>query len=336
MNLIDVYIQEVIKRIPEKNRKDIALELRSTIEDMLPDEYNEEDVKTVLNQLGNPVALASGYRDAPMHLIGPRYFDVYVTLLKLILPISIVVSLISVIAEYLIGFTGDGAIINIVLEVIGIGIWRIIEVAMQVFFWFTIVFAIIERVDKGKDNEPLTTSLSKWKADELKNIPYIPVKKAITKLHVFGGLMWTAIWATLYFYSDKLIGVYEGGGEGLEFIIPAFNQDVLLNYLPFVIGVIVIEVALYLFMLLKGQWTIKIAVFNAIVEFLRTGVFIAILLNSALFNEDFTTYLSQFAAFEKWTVGGVITLFIVFGVINIVDGFRKARLPISDKSEVSV
>ena len=48
MNLIEVYIQEVTRRLPEKSREDIALELRSTIEDMLPDDYNEEDVKLVL------------------------------------------------------------------------------------------------------------------------------------------------------------------------------------------------------------------------------------------------------------------------------------------------
>ena len=88
MNLIEVYIQEVTRRLSEKSREDIALELRSTIEDMLPDDYKEEDVKLVLEKLGNPASLASGYQDQPMYLIGPRYFDVYVTLLKMILPIA--------------------------------------------------------------------------------------------------------------------------------------------------------------------------------------------------------------------------------------------------------
>lgn len=83
MSLIDMYVHEVAKRLPEKNREDITLELRSTIEDMLPDDYNEEDVKSVLKKLGSPVSLANGYLDRPMHLIGPRYFDVYTTLLKI-------------------------------------------------------------------------------------------------------------------------------------------------------------------------------------------------------------------------------------------------------------
>ncbi|MED2149641.1 hypothetical protein P4V48_20275, partial [Bacillus thuringiensis] len=73
MNLIDIYVEEVAKRLPEKNREDIILELRSTIEDMLPDDYNEDDEKRVLEKLGSPVALANGYLDRPMHLIGQRY-----------------------------------------------------------------------------------------------------------------------------------------------------------------------------------------------------------------------------------------------------------------------
>ncbi len=89
MNLIDVYIHEVTRRLPEKSREDIALELRSTIEDMLPDDYTEKDVEEVLSKLGNPAVLASNYSEKPMHLIGPRYFDVYVTLLKMIIPIAV-------------------------------------------------------------------------------------------------------------------------------------------------------------------------------------------------------------------------------------------------------
>jgi hypothetical protein len=159
MNLIDIYIQEVTRRLPEKNREDIALELRSTIEDMLPDDYNEDDKKEVLEKLGSPVTLASGYRDRPMHLIGPRYFDIYVTLLKMILPIAAICALITVIAEYFVEYGGEEEVINVFLDVIGFGIWRIIEVGIQVFFWLTLVFAIVERTDK--EQLPLTANLKK-------------------------------------------------------------------------------------------------------------------------------------------------------------------------------
>jgi hypothetical protein len=331
MNLIEVYIQEVTRRLPEKSRADIALELRSTIEDTLPEDYSEKDVKVVLEKLGSPAALANGYRDQPMHLIGPRYFDVYVSLLKMILPIAAVIAVISMVAEYFIGYSGDEAIMNVVLTIMGKGIWNVIEVGIQVFFWLTLVFAILERMDKEKDQQPLSASLKKWTPDDLKNIPYIPKKKAISKFDVFGSLMWTAIWATLYFYADHLVGVYEGGGEGLRFVIPALDQGVLMGYWPIVVAVIAFEVGFALYKLVKGQWTKQMALFNAVFELLSTIVFIVILINPALFNQDFLVYMSDLFSttakqIETWIFSGAIIAFVVSAAINVYDVFRKARV----------
>lgn len=331
MNLIEIYIHEVTRRLPEKNREDIALELQSTIEDMLPDDYSEKDVKVVLEKLGNPATLASGYGDRPMHLIGPRYFDVYVTLLKMILPIAVVISLISTIAQYFIGYRGEEAVINVILDIVGFGIWKIIEVGIQVFFWLTIVFAILERTDKGKGEQPLTVSLQKWTPDDLKNIPYVPKKKAISKCEVFGSLMWTAIWATLYFYANHLVGVYRNSGNGLEFVTSALNQEVLMGYWPVVVIVIVFEIALSLYKLIKGQWTKKIAISNTILELIGTIVFIVILINSNLLNQGFITYMTDLFTitgneFKTWIIGGGIFFFMISAAISVFDGFRKARI----------
>ncbi|MGG2093545.1 hypothetical protein AB1283_12695 [Bacillus sp. S13(2024)] len=331
MNLIDIYIQEVTRRLPEKNREDIALELRSTIEDMLPDDYSEEDVKAVLEKLGNPVTMANGYRDWPMHLIGPRYFDVYVTLLKMILPIAAVISLISVIAEHFIGYNGKQAVISIVFSLIGKGIGSIIEVGIHVFFWLTLVFAILERADKGRDEEPLTARFKKWTPDDLKNPPTIPKKKTITKGEVFGSLMWTAIWSTLYFYANHLVGVYERGKDGLEFVTPTFNQDVLLGYWPIVLVVIGFEIALALYKLIQGQWTKGIAICNTALQFITTIVFTVIVINPNVITQDFITYMANVFnitanQFETWVVGFGIFIFILSAVSHIFDGFRKTRI----------
>ena len=55
--------------------------------------------------------------------------------------------------------------------------------------------------------------------------------------------MWTAVWATLYFYANHLVGVYEGTENGLNFVAPTFNQDVFLQYWPIVVIMIVLEIA---------------------------------------------------------------------------------------------
>lgn len=331
MKLIEIYIQEVTRRLPEKLRADIALELRSTIEDMLPDHYNEQDVKEVLNLLGNPVTLANGYKDRPMHLIGPRYFDVYMSLLKMVVPIASMIAVIVMITEYFVGYSGEEAILNVVLSMIGNGIATIIEVGIQVFFWITLTFAIIERFDKDKEQQPLTSSLEKWTADDLKKIAYIPKKKAISKFEVFGSLMWTAIWATLYFYANQLVGVYEGSGDRLEFVIPALNQEVLLNYWPLVVGIIGFEVMLALYKLFKAQWTKRMAVSNAILQVISTMVFIIILVNPNLMNPEFYAYLTDLFNITKdqlnmWLVGGTIMIFIFSAAISVYDGFKKANI----------
>ncbi|MED1106330.1 HAAS signaling domain-containing protein [Bacillus paramycoides] len=335
MNLIEVYIQEVAKRIPEKNRDDIVLELRSTIEDMLPDDYNEDDVKSVLAKLGSPVSLANGYMDRPMHLIGPRYFDVYTTLLKMIIPIAAVIALISMVAENFIGYSGDQAVLNVILKLIGEGIGEIFEVGLHVFFWLTLVFFILERADNVKDPQPLTTSFKKWTPDDLKNTPFIPKKKKISKFEVFWGLMWTAVWITLYFYANHLVGVYHGTENGLNFVAPTFNQDILLQYWPIVVIMLVFEIGISLYKLVQGQWTKRLAIGNAILQITGTIVFIVIIVNPHLFNEGFITYVANVFTISpeefktRLIVGGVI-IFILSAVLNIIDGFRKARVR-SDK-----
>jgi hypothetical protein len=330
MDLIEIYIQEVTRRLPEKSREDIALELRSTIEDMLPDDYREEDVKEALESLGNPAKLAYGYMDRPMHLIGPRYFDTYVSLLKMILPIAATISLIAVMAKFFIGYDGEEAIMNIVFDIIGFGISSIIEVAIQTFFWLTIVFAIIERVDQSKGNEPVTHGMEKWTADELKSVTYIPKKKAITKVEVFGGLFWTAIWGTVYFYADHLVGVYEGGNQELNFVIPALNQDVLLQYWPIVLAIIGLEVGVSIYKLVKKQWTKGLAIYNSVLQVVASAVFVLIITNPNLLKNEFTVYMSNLFSitevkFETWLMAGAIIIFIVSAVMSIIDGIRRAR-----------
>jgi hypothetical protein len=328
MNLIDIYIEEVTRRLPEKNRDDISLELRSTIEDMLPEDYNEDDVKEVLEKLGSPVALANGYRDRPTHLIGPRYYDIYVSLLKLILPIAAIVSLFSVAIDAFFTASDQSDLIKVILETIGLAVKRVIEVGVNVFFWVTIVFAVTERLDKDKTQTPLTANLKQWTVDDLKHVPYIPKKKAIRTGEVVGAFLWTAIWSLFYFYADRFVGIYSGGQSPVALKIPAFNQDVLLTLLPLVVIVIVLEVTLAVYKFIQRKWTIPLAIVNTIVELIGTIVFAVILLQPHVWNVEFISYLSKFKSVSVVGLNtGLIVLATIFTVLSIVDGFRKAKIP---------
>ncbi|MCM3388741.1 hypothetical protein [Ureibacillus chungkukjangi] len=330
MNLIEVYIYEVTRRLPNKNREDIGLELKSTIEDMLPEKYSEDEVKKVLVELGNPAVLASEYNERPMHLIGPKYYDLYMSLLKMIVPIAVVIAFISVVAKYLVGFEGGDTVLNMGLMILGEGIWSILNVFMQVFFWLTLTFAILERTDHNEDKYPRTMSLQKWTPDDLKNISYIPQNRAVSKGYVFGSLLWTAIWGTIYFNADHLAGVYEGTGEGLEFILPALNQEVLNSFWPLIVIVIGLEIVFALTLFIKNQWTKKIAFFNVIREVIAVIVLIFLITNSNLLNPEFLAYMSNILniaadQIRNFIIGLTLILFPIFSIYNSVEGYRKAN-----------
>ncbi|WP_144529149.1 hypothetical protein [Peribacillus simplex] len=328
MELIELYIQEVTRRLPEKNREDIALELQSTIEDMLPVDHTEQDVKSVLLKLGDPVTLASRYRDRPMHLIGPRYFDVYICLLKMILPIAAVISLIGLIGDNPFRDMGN-TVVDAILIIIGKGIAGIISTGIQVFFWLTISFAILERVDTSKDQLPLTKDLKPWTPENLKDITNISKKKAVPMIEIFASLLGLSVFAALYFNAANLLGVYEKRNGSLIFVTPSFNQVVLNSYWLLVSCVVIIGVLLAIYKLFLRRWTMKLALFHAIYQLLSTLTFIIIISNPDLLNPKFIAYQKTLFSTDEWKTSiywGLILISIFFAVYDSYQGFRKAKI----------
>ncbi len=66
----------------------------------------------------------------------------------MIIPIAAIIALIAMVAENFINYTGDQAVLNVILQLLGKKVLGDFEVALHVFFWLTLVFAILERTDK--------------------------------------------------------------------------------------------------------------------------------------------------------------------------------------------
>ena len=89
MSLIDRYIAEVGRHLPEKDRSDIEAEIRSTLEDMIDERgrlaakaTDDKIIIETLEQLGDPRLLASKYAPPKHYLIGPGWYDMYVKTLN--------------------------------------------------------------------------------------------------------------------------------------------------------------------------------------------------------------------------------------------------------------
>jgi len=331
MNLIKQYIQEVTRRLPEKTRKDIALELESTIYDMLPEDYSEEDVRHVLDTLGDPVVLASKYNDKPLHLIGPKYYDAYITLLKLIIPIVAISSLIAILAKKVFNPVEGDAVLETMLFLLGEGIWTVIYVFIHTFFWITVIFAIVERIDVFSNKSSLSGETKPWSSENLKYHMYVPKYKAIKGFELSFGLLWTAIWGTTYFYADHLLGIYESGENGLRMIQPAFNQEVLGSFWPLITFLIGMSIALTIYQLIKRQWTHPLATFFTIHQIVLFGSLLLILTREHLFTVEFLGRIAELfsttpAIIENSIIWGTIASFIIFAGWGIYDVYKRAAI----------
>jgi hypothetical protein len=263
-----------------------------------------------------------------MHLIGPRYYDVYINLLKMILPIAAVISLIALVGDNSFRDTGN-TVMEAVLKIIGKGISGIISTGIQVFFWLTLSFAILERLDTSKDQSPLTKDLKPWTPENLKDIPNISKKKAVPMIEVFASLLGLSVFAALYFNAGNLLGVYEKRNGSLIFVTPSFNQDVLNSYWLLVSCVIIIGVLLAIYKLFLGRWTLKLALFHAIYQLLYTLAFIIIISNPDLLNPEFLAYQRTLFSIDEWKSSiywGLILISIIIAAYDSYQGFRKAKI----------
>lgn len=334
MERINLYVHEVTRRLPEKLRTDIELELQSTILDMMPDDYTASDVDAALTKLGDPAKLAHQYRSKPNYLIGPMLFDSYMTILKMAASIAILVLVIVLTIQQITLFPANTHFIDNGIDLTINLIGGSVEVLSQVFLWVTIIFVIIERVtDDGAKN---SMQSKPWTPSDLKHVVPVAKKKRIAKSEVFFALFGVIIWATFYFKASDLIGIYEKNTyEKLQFVTPLFNRDVLLTLWPVVGALILFEIGLILYKWVIGKWTYKIAVWNMIYHVALIIVTIIFVKQTGLFNVEFIRYTGKVfnvvsdAALLNWwnnTIWAFVVVFIVISVIDIFNGFRKAKM----------
>lgn len=86
--MIDRYIYAVTSELPKKLREEIGNELKALIDNMMDEMDNSisevEKIDEVLRELGKPRELANRYRGKERYLIGPSYFDKYISVMKIV------------------------------------------------------------------------------------------------------------------------------------------------------------------------------------------------------------------------------------------------------------
>lgn len=150
MNLIDIYVSEIVKDMPKKTGADIENEIRSTIQDMLEERaaecnqpIDDNMVFEILGEFGAPDKVAASYL-GERYLIGPRLFPTFLQVLAVVLSLFGILALIGLGTQ--LGYS-DMSVEN-VLEGIGGAISSLITVLGNVVLIFAFIEWILYRSGK--------------------------------------------------------------------------------------------------------------------------------------------------------------------------------------------
>jgi hypothetical protein len=316
-SLTERYLAAALRGIPDKQRPDVERELRSSIDDAVEDRLaaGEDRVTAetaVLEGLGDPTRLSAGLTGRALYLIGPAFFlqwrQLVLTLLAIVVPIVAVV-----LAGLELSRDGGYA------DAIAAGLSGALATAVQIVFWVTAVFAVLERIDSVEVPE-IRAATGPWTVQRLPDLPATgrpsvaeTVGEIVTVLISIGGLLFASSFA---WFTDV---------EGAT--ISLFSDTMNAIWLPVLIALYAALAGFHLVKHLVGRWTMQLAATHGALQLAIGAIFVGLALAGMVVNP-------AFAAEVGWPPladgTGPVMVWASVGVALVTgwevwDGFRMAR-----------
>ena len=303
MKYVDRYIYAVTRHLPEKDREEVSRELRSNIEDMLMEDYSEDNIKQVLEEMGSPYELSSQYLDQEKYLIGPRMYHSYVDTLRILLTVALIVGAVIFTVDLLISLNSLDAINSL-------------------------GFIIAERTSAADEIKNFKNKV--FVVEDLKEIPKT-IGKKISKVEMTFSLISTMAFLSILLLRSDLIAIYIAG----EGSYPIFNERTIKMYLILILAVGALSIILTIYKIILGRWNKKLAVAATIYALISLMVTIIVVLDPHLFDPKFITFMSD--NFKTWSIDFSqnmgkfkVGFLVVASIITLIDivtalyqGFRR-------------
>lgn len=282
METIDRYIYAAVEDLPGEVREAAKKELHLNIQGMLPENPTEEQVRKILEKLGNPKSLGDKYRPGKRYLIGPGLYKSYIFVLK---PVVGVLALIPTLAALI-----DWAFKTPAAKGSGLLIWKvlssILEGAMQGTVWVTLVFAILERSGVFDGKSPFIKK--KWTPDKLPGIP-VNDKKPISRLETLFEMVFTVLFASVICFYPQVIGIYTKGGAA----VPLLNLERVKYYAVIIAAAATIQMGILIWKTVVPFWSLPLAAANAFHNMVVFVVMLAMVSDKFLINSAFLVKLTS-------------------------------------------
>lgn len=316
-NLIDRYVIEVGRHLPEKNRADVQLELRSALQDALDERgldaekaADQPAITEVLKQFGKPSTVAVNY-GARNFLIGPELFPAY----KLVLRINLIVITVLHVGGMLINAFGASRIVGLLADVSS----GYIDSLLGMFAIVTIIFYVLDSQGVGKEIKERD-----WNPLELPELG--SDRERVNMGEMIVELFFLAALIIIVNVVPNLTGIVGPLDSDFD-VIPALANE-FAPFIPAFSVVWALEIALNVYVLVRARW-------QPVTRWLQFGLsvagiaLIAYMLTAAPFTE-----LAIVDTIVRFSIG--ITLFFA-SIEALVQLFRlvfpQRRLPWQSKQQ---
>ena len=316
MKNVEIYVSEVVKYLPRQLRDEVKTELLSQIMDMVEEsEGDEKAVNAILESMGSPKTLADRYLNKEKSLIGPRYYDTYMMIVKIVM------------FALAIAFSVTFAIKLIFSD--NFTFWMILEYPMSLlnaaimgFAYVTIIFAFIERNQVKTDDIDLNQK--PWTIDDL------PKESIDSPTHRFENIFEIGQVTILMFvinFQPQLIGIYSSivnQGETTWTVTPLLNEITRGSWIIWVnawlIMLLISGVIKAIFRLGKKQRLL----YSSLFEFIALVIFMFIVITQKVIVDNVAGLIAPGnASFEQLVNRGSLVLLIVILTLSLFEIIRK-------------
>ena len=325
MSLINRYIAEVGRHLPEKDRSDIEAEIRSMIEDTLQERWERGHTATsaddhviteILEQLGDPKLLAYKYAPPKRYLIGPDWYEGYIKVLQRVLFTAVPV---VVVVRFILTLTQDPLdFVNAIGEAAG----DAFSVGIQILFWVTLVFVFLERSEEKPDD----LSKSSSRAWTLAQLPDFPQKRQISVVETvmnIAVLLFLLIWIALPFAVDRF--------QGEPLTVPFLHPNLWNFWLPVFFIIMALTLIHEMFKLKIGNWTPALTVTNVILGLISIAYIAVLVTTQDVINPEFLAQLNRSTGSAelretvRWSIGISAAVTAGIYVWSMIDSIRLSR-----------
>lgn len=253
-DLVERYVAQVGRYLPQGEREEIQNELRSLIQDQLDDRYKGaptgDDVVELLTEFGQPRKMAASYR-GDQYLIGP---ELYPTMMQVLQRGWLWIPALVVIIRLLVAFIAGepGTLIGLLLETA----FTVVQAVFVFSGIVVLIFAILQHSGEELDE---VTGAGEFDPREL---PKLDTSGGLERGEVAFGIAFNIFLTFIFTYFLRV------GGLTLRFNLsdPVDVLPVPTNWLIVYIGTLLASIVIGVLALRRDRWTVGLLLAEMAVE----------------------------------------------------------------------